>query len=244
MALGVSDHYVWDAGSVVADPATDRRVSVHAAYAEEFADFERMAQDIKEIVASVSSAWPGVPWPYSHAIVFVGGGDEEFPMMANDGAEAAEGRTVRFIAAHELLHNYFPFYMGIDERRYPFMDEGWTTAFEYLFNLEDIGQEAADALFIDMRSGNLVAPHPGEEIPIIVPADATRGLIDGQRRLREAGIGLPGAQGVHGRRRVQDLPARVHRSLAREAPAALGHVQHLRRHVGPGTELVLPELVL
>ena len=69
--------------------------------------------------------------------------------------------------------------MGIDERRYPFMDEGWTTAFEYLLNLEDIGQEAADALFIKMRSGNLVKPHPGEEIPIIVPADATRGLITG-----------------------------------------------------------------
>ena len=69
--------------------------------------------------------------------------------------------------------------MGIDERRYPFMDEGWTTAFEYLFNLEDIGQEAADALFIKMRSGNLVDPYPGEEIPIIVPADATRGLVTG-----------------------------------------------------------------
>ena len=138
-----------------------------------------MAQDIKDIVAFASSEWPGVPWPYSHANVFVGGGDEEFPMLANDGADAGEGRTVRFVAAHELLHNYFPFYMGIDERRYPFMDEGWTTAFEYLFNLEDIGQEAADALFIDIRSGNLVAPHPGEEIPIIVPADATRGIITG-----------------------------------------------------------------
>lgn len=180
VALGVSDHYVWDAGSVVADPATDRRVSVHAAYGEEFTDFATMAQDIKDIVASVSSEWPGVPWPFSHAIVFVGGGDEEFPMMANDGPDAGEGRTERFIAAHELLHSYFPFYMGIDERRYPFMDEGWTTAFEYMFNLEDIGQEAADALFIKMRSGNLVKPYPGEEIPIIVPADATRGMVTGQ----------------------------------------------------------------
>ncbi len=101
-------------------------------------------------------------------------------MMANDGPDAGEGRTERFIAAHELLHSYFPFYMGIDERRYPFMDEGWTTAFEYLFNLEDIGKEAVDALFIKMRSGNLAAPYPGEEIPIIVPADATRGLVTGQ----------------------------------------------------------------
>jgi heat shock protein HslJ len=180
VAIGLSDHYVWDAGSVVAAPGSERRVSVHAAYAEEFTDFARMAQEVKEIVASVSSNWPGVPWPYSHAIVFVGGGDEEFPMMANDGPEAPEGVSVRLIAAHELLHNYFPFYMGIDERRYPFMDEGWTTAFEYLFNLEDIGKEAADAVFIAARSSHLVNAYPGEEIPIIVPADATRGLVTGK----------------------------------------------------------------
>ena len=180
VAIGLSDHYVWDAGSVVVDPATDRRVSVHAAYAAEFADFEQMAQDIKEIVVFASSEWPGVPWPYSHAIVFVGGGDEEFPMMANDGPEAPEGVSVRFIAAHELLHNYFPFYMGIDERRYPFMDEGWTTAFEYLFNLEDIGQEAADAsVYQSPQRQPGQAPYAGEEIPIIMPADATRGMVTG-----------------------------------------------------------------
>jgi hypothetical protein len=70
--------------------------------------------------------------------------------------------------------------MGVDERRYPFMDEGWTTAFEYLFNLEDIGKEAADAVFIAARSGNLAAPYVGEEIPIIMPADATRGMVTGK----------------------------------------------------------------
>jgi len=188
VAIGLSDHYVWDAGSVVADPATGRRVSVHAAYAAEFTDFAQMAQAIKEIVASVSSNWPGVPWPYSHAIVFVGGGDEEFPMMANDGSEAPEGVSVRLIAAHELLHNYFPFYMGVDERRYPFMDEGWTTAFEYLFNLEDIGKEAADAVFIAARSGSLAAPYAGEEIPIIMPADSTRGLVTSRNSYEKAAL--------------------------------------------------------
>ena len=79
------------------------------------------------------------------------------------------------LVSHELLHNYFPFYMGIDERRYPFMDEGWTTAFEYLFNLEDMGKENADKLFIKMRSGNLVGAYPGADIPIIMPADTLRG---------------------------------------------------------------------
>ena len=189
VALGLSDHYAWDAGSVVVDPADDRRVQVNAAYSPEFAGFAQMAQDIKDILTFASSEWPGVPWPYSHANVFVGGGDEEFPMLANDDSTfGVEGATVRFVAAHELLHNYFPFYMGIDERRYPAMDEGWTTAFEYLFNLEDLGQEAADALFIKLRSGNLILPYIGEAIPMIMPADATRGFATGRDSYEKAAL--------------------------------------------------------
>lgn len=189
VALGLSDHYAWDASSVVVDPADGRRVSVSTGYSPEFAGFEQMTQDIKDILTFASSAWPGVPWPYSHANVFVGGGDEEFPMLANDDSTfGIAGGSVRFVAAHELLHNYFPFYMGIDERRYPFMDEGWTTAFEYLFNLEDIGQAAADALFITMRSGNLIRPYIGEAIPMIMPADATRGFATGRDSYEKAAL--------------------------------------------------------
>ena len=175
VAVALSDHYNWDASSVVVDPKTGRRANVNAAYADEHTDFKSMADDIQDILTFVSTKWPGVPWPYDHATVFVGGGDEEFVMMANDSAEASEGASVRFVAAHELLHNYFPFYMGIDERRYPFMDEGWTTAFEYLFNLEDSGKAEADKIFIKLRSGNLVGAYPGADIPIITPADTLRG---------------------------------------------------------------------
>jgi hypothetical protein len=95
---------------------------------------------------------------------------------------------VRFVAAHELMHSYFPFYMGIDERRYPSMDEGWTTAFEYLFNLEDIGKEKADELFISFRSGNMIKPYVGEAIPLIMPADATRGIATGRDSYEKAAL--------------------------------------------------------
>jgi hypothetical protein len=177
--IGLSDHYVWDAGSVVVDPATERRASVQAAYPVEASDYQHMVEDGKSALAFGSTQWPGVPYPYSKTTIFVGGGDEEFPMMANDSPAAppSPGATVRFIAAHELLHSYFPFYMGIDERRYPMLDEGWTTAFEYLFGLEDVGQEQADVLFKAVRSSRLAAPAPGIDIPIITPADATRGPI-------------------------------------------------------------------
>ena len=32
-----------------------------------------------------------------------------------------------------------PFYMGINEHRYGFMDEGWATTFEFLIGSADLG---------------------------------------------------------------------------------------------------------
>ncbi|MBK8050999.1 MAG: M1 family peptidase [Anaerolineales bacterium] len=198
--IGLSDHFVWDAGSVVVDPATGRRASAQAAYPVEAADYKTMVQDIKDTLVFGSTEWPGVPYPYDKATVFVGGADEEFPMIANDGAEAPPipGATVRFVAAHEILHNYFPFYMGIDERRYPMLDEGWTTFFEYLFNLQDMDKQTADMLFAIARSSRLIDRKPGVDIPIITPADATRGPIAGNNAYEKPALALLALKEVMG----------------------------------------------
>lgn len=180
IAIGLSDHYIWDAGSVEVDASTGRRASVQSAYATEHTNYASMVQDGKDALSFLSTDWPGVPYPYDKVTVFVGGADEEFPGMANDAAEAPASfnKSTRVIAMHELAHGYFPFYMGIDERRYPYMDEGWVTAFEYLFNLEDIGEEAANEIYFKARS-SFASPFPGEEIPMIAAADATRGGVTG-----------------------------------------------------------------
>ena len=176
-AFGLSDHFIWDAGSVVVDPQTERRASVQVAYPIEATDYISVVEDAKSVLNFGSTQWPGVPYPYSKTTVFVGGADEEFPMMANDAAEPppVPGATVRFVAAHELLHSWFPFFMGIDERRYPMLDEGWTTAFEYLYGLDDVGKAAADALFKQARSGTLLAQDPGIDVPTLTASDRLRG---------------------------------------------------------------------
>jgi aminopeptidase N len=64
--------------------------------------------------------------------------------------------------------------MGINEQRYPFMDEGWTTAFEYLINIRDNDQAWATSIFQNFRSiGNLL-PTVDTELPIITPLDSMR----------------------------------------------------------------------
>lgn len=172
IAIGLSDHYNWDAGSVVVDAASGRRAGVHAAYPDSAPLFTTMVEDGKTALTFGSTKWPGVPYPYSKTSIFVGGADEEYPMMVNDSAEPPPGMTVGLIAGHEILHSWFPFYMGTDERRYPFMDEGWTTNNDYLLAIDVLGQEGADAYFQTYRGGaNLDA---GTDLPIVVPQDDLR----------------------------------------------------------------------
>lgn len=197
IAIGISDTYFWDAGSVVVDPESGRRASVQAAYNAEATDFKEMVQYAKNALTYASTEWPGVPYPYSKMTGFRGDADEEYPMMFNDSSHGLPS-LARFIAAHEILHSYFPFYMGINEQRYPMMDEGWTTAFEYLFNIDDQGQEWADDAFKEYRSGNLVAPKSGADIPILTPADSTRGFVTGRNAYDKSSLGYLAVKDIMG----------------------------------------------
>ncbi len=186
--VALSDHYNWDAGSVVVDPATGRRASVQAAYDDAAKDFQQMVEYGKSALDFGSTQWPGVPYPYSKTTIFRGVADEEYPMFANDDTNDDPAMT-RFVAAHELLHSWFPFYMGINEQRYGFMDEGWTTAFEYLINTRDLGPAGATELFQNFRSKNLVEPFNGVDIPIITPSDALSGNVIGRNNYEKAALG-------------------------------------------------------
>jgi aminopeptidase N len=114
----------------------------------------------------------------------------EYPMMANDSSDPADPALTRAIAAHELLHSWFPFYMGTNEQRYGFMDEGLTVTFDYLINTRDYGEAWATALFQEVRSGNLAPPFPGAEIPIITPSDSLRGEIVDRNNYEKAALGF------------------------------------------------------
>jgi aminopeptidase N len=50
----------------------------------------------------------------------------EFPMLINDG-EIADYKGTVHLTAHEIGHNYFPFYVMTNESYYAFMDEGLIT---------------------------------------------------------------------------------------------------------------------
>ena len=175
MAANVSDHYLWDAGSVVVDKQANRRASVQSAYNKEAKDFEKMVEYGKHTLEWSSNNYPGVPYPFSKTTIVRGFADMEYPMMVNDSTQE-DPNFARFIAEHELLHSWFPFYMGINEQRYGFMDEGWTTAFEHLIGEVDLGKKANDELYKNFRVARWIkGGNVDQDLPIITPGDAMIG---------------------------------------------------------------------
>jgi Peptidase family M1 domain len=174
MALGLSDHYAWDASSVVVDNATGRRASVQAAYNDTAKDFHHMVEYGRHALSWLSGNWPGVPYPFPKTTIFQGYADMEYPMMVNDNT-TPDPAFSRFVAEHEIAHSWFPFYMGINESRFAFMDEGWATTYEHLIGEADLGQDKNDNLYKRFRVNSYTYdPSSSEDLPIITPADALR----------------------------------------------------------------------
>jgi hypothetical protein len=175
VAFCISDHYVWDATSVVVDKKTGRRSSCQAAYKFGAGNFSKQVKNIQHSLDWYSNNWPGVPYPFPKSTIIQGFADMEYPMMANDSPQE-DAVFQAFVAEHEVGHSYFPFYMGINEHRYGFMDEGWTTAFENLIGIADLGKTKADGFFKQFRV-NGWASNPSDEtqIPVITPTNILSG---------------------------------------------------------------------
>lgn len=189
VALCISDHYVWDASSVVVDKATNRRASVQSAFLDNARDFHQMVGFGQHALDWFSNNWPGVPYPYPKTTIVQGFADMEYPMMVND-ATTQDLNFSRFVAEHEIAHTWFPFYMGINETRYGFMDEGWATALEYLISQADLGNETATRNFQQFRVAFWSKdPSAEEDLPIITPSNILSGAALGNNEYGKAAIG-------------------------------------------------------
>ncbi|MFL5564634.1 MAG: M1 family aminopeptidase, partial [Gemmatimonadaceae bacterium] len=188
VTFAISNHYVWDAASVVVDPATGRRAGAQAAYNDTATDFRHMVRYAQHALDWLSRNWPGVPYPYEKTTIVEGFAGMEYPMMVNDESYA-DTVFSRFVAEHEIAHTWFPFYMGINETRYAMMDEGWATTFEYLIGTADLGKERATGFFKQFRVGGWISdPSPLQDLPIITPADALTGFAYGNNAYGKAAL--------------------------------------------------------
>ncbi len=188
VCFGLSDHYLWDASSVVVDKKTNRRASIQAAYNVKGTDFVNSVKNNQYALDWFSNNWPGVPYPFSKMTAFQGFADMEYPMMCND-SQMDDPVFAQLVQDHEVAHTYFPFYMGINETRYAFMDEGWATTFEYLIGIAEHGKEAADKFYQEFRVKNYIKDRSAEQDqPIITMSTQVSGAGYGNNSYGKASL--------------------------------------------------------
>jgi hypothetical protein len=130
LAFGLSNHYVWQATSLMVDPTTKRRVRVNAVSNPEHTTYQPVIDFARKTVDAMSYHFPKIPFPYPHETIFDGPDEMEFPMLV-DNNPFKEKKDAIQLTAHEIFHTIFPFYVGTNETKYSFMDEGWATLAEF-----------------------------------------------------------------------------------------------------------------
>jgi len=91
-------------------------------------------------------------------------------MLINDGSTSSWARTVG-VTSHETAHQYMPFYMGINEKKYAFMDEGWAQMLPFDFQTEygKYNARRNNTRFYNFFAGSEM------DMPLIVPANLLNG---------------------------------------------------------------------
>lgn len=113
-------------------PKTGKEVTTWLLFTNHQSKLWKKAIPYMEKAITDFSKWVG-DYPYSTFTAvqsaLTAGDGMEYPGIAVIGL-AKDDFTLDKVIAHEICHNWFYGALGSDERRYPFMDEGITTAFE------------------------------------------------------------------------------------------------------------------
>jgi hypothetical protein len=166
-AFGMSDFYLWDGTSIELE--SGKRVACFSAYNPESDFFTQAATMAKRSIEFFSKEMPGVIYPYSQITVFNGDGGMEFPMIVNDGQFSNTINDV-YVTTHEIAHMYFPFYVGTNETRYGWMDEGmaYFLPWDLQIELSQFDHRTRAAVGFSKWAGNEM------DIPMILPSILSR----------------------------------------------------------------------
>ena len=134
-SFALSDHFVWDA-CMYKDSLGE--YFINTTYPENHPLFNQWLKAIGETLQMFHGEFPRYLFPYKYFTIFNGleGGGMEFPGIVNNeavtkeqleqgtGVKMSDFDAIRLATGHEMCHMYFPFMMGINEKKYAWMDEG------------------------------------------------------------------------------------------------------------------------
>ncbi len=142
--FAVARGFQWDEVGLTVDSLHDKRIFIQSVYPVTSFHGPEVINDARQSIDYMSRFEPGLAFPYPKMTVFINGrksGGMESPMMTNNGDEDDPARAFG-LAFHEIAHTYMPFYMGINEKKYAWMDEGWASIWP---------QVMSDSLFPDRK---------------------------------------------------------------------------------------------
>ncbi len=135
VAWSASPVFVWDAARInLPEGKSSLAMSVYPPESAGDEGWGRSTEYVKDAVENFSRRW--FPYPYPAAINVAGfSTGMEYPGIVFDGIED-QGKTLFWITAHEIGHDWFPMIVGSNERRNAFMDEGFNTFID-IFESDD-----------------------------------------------------------------------------------------------------------
>jgi aminopeptidase N len=143
---------------------------VDAVFNPSHRDYFEVVNDARKTVYYMSHTFPKWPFPYPHETVFDGLDQMEYPMMVNDNPVEDRAESIE-LTDHEIFHTMFPFYMGINETKYAWMDEGWATLGEWIIT------SLIDSSIVDEYGVRPYELNAGTEIdlPVMTPSTQLNG---------------------------------------------------------------------
>jgi hypothetical protein len=168
--------FAWAAGSGLRwDASTWQGILIQTFYHPEATPWEESNTMLKFALQHFSTKLGQYPWPQISAVEGLVEG-MEYPMVIY--CPSLQKREDQYwVLMHELGHQWFPMQVGSDERRYPWMDEGFNTFADYdaaeaFFK----GTPYADTVRRELLGAYTATALPGSEQPLITKPDEVRQL--------------------------------------------------------------------
>jgi len=177
VAWAASSSFVWDAAKM--NLPSGRKSLAQSLYPVEAAQdtaWNRSTEYVKKSIEYNSKQWYEYSYPVATNVAGVVGG-MEYPGIVFCGVTARKA-DLWAVTDHEFGHNWFPMIVGSNERKYPWMDEGFNTFINILSSGNFNNGEYAKQLNDTMRlvQGNIryimdPATVPPYTVPDVTPAN-------------------------------------------------------------------------
>ncbi len=158
-AWAASPDYRWDASGW-------RGILIQTLYRPSATPWEEANRMARFTIQHFSETWGRYPWPQATTVEGLIDG-MEYPMITFVPS-LAKREDQFWVLMHEFGHEWFPMMVGSDERRYPWMDEGFNSFIDYgAAEAYFKGTAYGDTVRRDLLTDYAASATPGKEQPMI-----------------------------------------------------------------------------